>query len=96
MSHPLRENLEIHADELGDVVRCAKCHHIYCRADEDWQGFCAVRLFPPTKAGKLMEPLAGQYLLRQLYCPSCGALLDTDLVEEEKNESAGRSEQTGS
>jgi hypothetical protein len=37
-----------------------------------------------------MDILAGQYLLRQLYCPSCGVLLDTDLVEEKEKDGAGR------
>jgi hypothetical protein len=28
-----------------------------------------------------MEELVGQYLLEQLYCPSCGALFDTRVLE---------------
>jgi hypothetical protein len=43
---------------------------------------------PPTKAGPLMADLEGQYLLEQLYCPSCAALFDTQVVEAEKQESA--------
>jgi hypothetical protein len=29
-----------------------------------------------------MGLLDGEYLLRQLYCPSCAALVDTDFVEK--------------
>ncbi len=49
--------------------------HKYCRAGEDWREFSKTRLLPPTKAGALMSVLNGQYLLRQLYCPSCAVLL---------------------
>jgi hypothetical protein len=30
-----------------------------------------------------MSILDGQYLLQQLYCPSCAVLLDTDFVEKQ-------------
>jgi acetone carboxylase gamma subunit len=86
MNHPLRENLEIYAGGDGEWVRCSRCQHVHCRADEDWRKFCKTRLLPPTKAGQLMDSLAGQYLLRQIYCPSCGVLLDTDLVEENQKD----------
>ncbi len=29
-----------------------------------------------------MEDLVGQFLLEQLYCPGCAALLNTELVEK--------------
>jgi hypothetical protein len=90
MNHPLRENLEIYAGDDGEWIRCSRCRHIHCRADQDWRKFCKTRLLPPTKAGHLMDTLAGQYLLRQLYCPSCGILLETDLVEEKQKDGAGR------
>jgi len=90
MSHPLRESLEICTGDGGEWVRCSRCRHIHCRADQDWRKFCKTRLLPPAKAGQLMDTLAGQYLLRQLYCPSCGVLLDTDLVEEKEKDGAGR------
>jgi len=90
MNHPLREHLEIYAGDDGEWIRCSRCQHIHCRADQDWRKFCKTRLQPPTKAGQLMDTLTGQYLLRQIYCPSCGVLLDTDLVEENEKDGAGR------
>ena len=81
MKHPLRENLEI-ADATGaDWIHCSRCQFKYCRAGQDWRECCKIRLLPPNKAGSLMSILDGQYLMRQFYCPSCAALLDTDFVE---------------
>ena len=84
MSHRLRENLAI-ADETGAAwIRCGKCQHRYCRADQDWREFCTIRFLPPANAGSLLAILDGDYLLRQFYCPSCAALVDTDFVEKQQ------------
>jgi nicotinamidase-related amidase/phage FluMu protein Com len=82
MSYLLRENLELFAGPKGAAIRCAKCGHVFCRAGEDWKKASAVRLLPPTSAGPLMSEASGKYLLQQNSCPSCGVLLDTDLIEE--------------
>jgi acetone carboxylase gamma subunit len=90
MSHPLRANLIIAGVEGGaQWVCCAKCGHQYCRAGENWREHSKIRLLEPTKAGALMSVLKGQYLLRQLYCPSCAVLLDTDFIEEDARDSRG-------
>lgn len=86
MNHPLRANLEIANLDGTEWIRCSKCQRKHCRTDEDWQQFCKVRLLPPIKAGALMADLSGQYLLRQIYCPSCGVLLDTDFIEEDSSD----------
>ena len=82
MNHPLRANLEIEILGGTEWVRCSKCRRKHCRAAEDWRQHCKVRLLPPTTAGGLMSDLNGQYLLRQIYCPSCAVLLETDFIEE--------------
>lgn len=79
---PLRENLEVCKDKDGDRVRCIKCLYILCRVGEDWKKACGLRHLIPTKAGPLMKELKGSFLLEQLFCPSCGILLDTQVVEE--------------
>ena len=84
MNHPLRENLEVYADGNGLWMRCTSCFHILCSAEEDWRQACKRKLLSPTKAGPLMKDLVGQFLLEQIYCPSCGALMNTELVEEPK------------
>ena len=91
MNHPLRENLEVYSDESNAWIRCTKCLGILCRASENWRNFCARSLSPPTQAGPLLKELTGHFLLEQLCCPGCGALFNTDLVEEQKN---GQEERT--
>jgi acetone carboxylase gamma subunit len=84
MTHPLRENLEVSDHTGAPSIRCAKCRHHYCRADQDWRDFAAVRLSPPANAGGLFTILDGDYLLRQLFCPSCAALVETDFIESDQ------------
>ncbi len=82
MSYPFRENLEINTGSAGNTIRCARCSHILCQVGEDWKKACTRRIFPPTKAGPLTSELVGRYLFEKLYCPSCGVLLNSDMVEE--------------
>ncbi len=81
MNRLLRENLEIVTDGDVEWVQCSRCRHRHCRAGQDWKQFCKARLLPPTAAGPLMEELTEGYRLRQICCPSCGVLLETDIVE---------------
>jgi len=81
MSHPLRENLEVVSESGVDSICCSKCQHCYCRADEDWRLFSTVRLLAPTHAGRLFADLESSYFLRQLFCPSCATLVETDFIE---------------
>jgi acetone carboxylase gamma subunit len=84
MTHPLRENLEVTDESGAPSIRCSKCQHRYCRADQDWREFATVRLSPPANAGNLFSILEGGYLLRQLFCPSCAALVETDFIESDQ------------
>ena len=81
MSYPFRENMEVITDSGAEWIRCDKCSRMLCKLAESWKKRCARRTFPPTHAGPLMSQLVGHYLLEKLYCPSCGALLDSELVE---------------
>jgi nicotinamidase-related amidase len=85
MSYLLRENLELFTGPQGAHIRCARCQHVFCRAGEDWKPASRVRSLPPTAAGPLMGEACGKYVLQQNSCPSCGVLLDTDLIEEKKD-----------
>lgn len=82
MNHPLRENLEIADDNGTEWIRCSKCQFQYCRADQDWRQFCKIRLMAPARAGMLMAVLDDAHRMRQFYCPSCAALVDTDFIEK--------------
>ncbi|OGP27217.1 MAG: hypothetical protein A2038_04695 [Deltaproteobacteria bacterium GWA2_57_13] len=81
MNYPLREHLQAYTDSTGSWIRCTKCLHVLCPLGEDWKRSCKKGLFPPTKAGPLMSVLLGRYLLQKLYCPSCGTLFDSAMVE---------------
>jgi hypothetical protein len=81
MKHPLRENLEVNSNGDERKICCARCAYVLASGDGDWRSKSKRKLWPPTKAGPLMSELNGQYLLEQLYCPSCSALFDTSVVE---------------
>lgn len=80
MTRPLRENLEV--TKGGDKIYCARCMHSLCGINANWREACRARRFPPTVAGPLMKDLVGLFLIEQIYCPSCGVLFDTSLVEK--------------
>ena len=82
MSYPYRENLEAFGDSSERWIRCSRCSHMLCRVGEDWKAVSKKRTFPPTHAGVLMQALEDGYRLEKFYCPSCGALLDSDLAEK--------------
>ena len=84
MTHSLRENLEITDVSGTDMISCSRCRFQYCRADQKWREFCKTRLLPPRNAGILMCLLDREYRLRQFYCPSCAALVDTVFVEKQQ------------
>lgn len=85
MTYPIWENLEIYiGEQCSAVIRCTTCGHIYCEEGSDWRLAAERRLSSPTDAGPLMRDLVGQFMLEQLLCPSCGVLLNTDLVPHEK------------
>lgn len=85
MNHPLRENLEIYRDDAGVWTRCTRCRHVLCGAGGDWKQACKRKIMLPTKAGPLMTDLVGQFVLEQMYCPACGALMNSEIVEERKS-----------
>jgi hypothetical protein len=84
MRYPFRDYLEV-VSEVGEQwLRCTKCGLRLCGLGEDWKASCLKRTFPPTKAGPLMDLLEGRYLFEKLYCPACGVLLNSEMVEEKK------------
>jgi hypothetical protein len=82
VSYPPREVVEVCEENGGKVARCAKCTGDLGELGEDWKKGCRVKRLSPAEAGPLMKELVGHYLLQQFYCPSCGALLQNDLVEK--------------
>jgi N-methylhydantoinase B len=81
---PLQEYLSLHDKDGTRIIRCTQCSHIFCSANEDWTRVAARRCMPPTAAGPLMMELEGEYLLEQLYCPSCAVLLRSEIISQMK------------
>jgi hypothetical protein len=92
MNYPLRQNLEVYSDKAGRWIRCTRCLLVLCPLGENWRHVCLRTLAPPTHAGPLMQELVGHFALEQLDCPGCRALLNTELVEEQKDAQAERTE----
>jgi len=82
MTFPLQENLEVDPSAGGSKIRCSKCFYVYCEFGEDWRKVAVVRHLPATRASPLMSDFTDRLLLQQMFCPSCGALLDTRTVEK--------------
>ena len=86
MNFPLQENLEVDTNAGGSKIRCTKCFYVYCEVGKDWRKVAVIRHFPPTKASPLMRDFVDRLLLEQLFCPSCGVLLETRTVEKTEPE----------
>lgn len=82
---PYRENIDVCSDSDVRWLCCSRCTRILCRLDQDWRAASKRKLFPPNQAGPLMNHLNGRYVFEKLYCPSCGALFNSEMVEA-KNE----------
>jgi N-methylhydantoinase B len=82
---PFQEYLEIGRERGAADIRCTQCSHVFCSADEDWTHSAVLRRLPPTAGGPLMIDLNGQYLLAQLYCPSCAVLLRSEIERSEQD-----------
>ncbi len=80
MKRPFRENLELDMDPAPPRVLCTRCGFDF-GPEADWKQGSHRKLSPPTAAGPLMKDLEGQFLLEQLFCPSCKTLLDSEIVE---------------
>lgn len=82
MKYPIGDSLEV-IDEGGGNrrVQCSKCETFLALSPTAWREGARSRFLPARVASPLMSILDSQYRLKQLLCPSCGALLDTELVE---------------
>lgn len=88
MRYPIGENLEVVDDGRGSRrVQCSQCETPLAPSPTAWREGVRARYLPASVASPLMSILESQYHLKQLLCPSCGALLDTELVE--RTESGG-------
>jgi len=81
----IHDYLEI--DEQNKVYRCADCEKIYCKLEENYKNFLAIREGSCAElAGpSFMDAPPGMnvdngLVFRHFYCPSCGGLVTTELA----------------
>jgi N-methylhydantoinase B len=72
--------LELATDGKQKVVRCARCGHVFCAADENYKAYALHRavhlndVMPPLASG---EPYIGEYHIYT--CPGCATQLQVDM-----------------
>ena len=72
--------LELVASGKQKVIRCSRCGHLYCNADENYKLYALHRIqdlnqfMPPLPTG---EPYIGEYHIYS--CPGCATQLQVDL-----------------
>jgi hypothetical protein len=85
MKYQIGDNLEVlQVGEESYRVQCVKCGGELGSSPATWYEQAKVRMLPAGAASPLMAILDSQYRLKQLLCPSCGALLHTELVGAER------------
>ena len=70
-------------DGAGTVTACAACGHALGPAADAWKDHAVRRETPLAAAGGPAYDTGHEgVLLRQFFCPSCAALLDTETATE--------------
>ena len=78
----LSSTLNIAGDPGTRKVLCAKCDHEIGPAGEPWKKRVSLLERPIKELGETYE-LNDDVMLREFSCPSCKALLDTELALSE-------------
>jgi N-methylhydantoinase B len=80
----LNEFLEITTSAAGTpVIRCTRCGYDLCPATENHKLHALMHEGPVQEAGPHVNPyhLGGdKFVFRQFYCPSCLALINTEVA----------------
>jgi hypothetical protein len=72
--------LEVSTNGKQHVIRCSRCGHLFCKADENYKLYALHRsvhlkeIMPPLPTG---EPYIGEY--HEYFCPGCATQLQVDL-----------------
>jgi acetone carboxylase gamma subunit len=78
MSAPFSGSLEITDGKEGRSIACKGCGRALSAVGEPWKPAATVRERPMNGAGGSAYASAPHVVLRQFFCPGCGALLDTE------------------
>ena len=78
----IQEYLEVAGLSDGrNIVRCTKCGHIFCNADENYKQFSLYRERRDVSDLPKRQPLSGDSLFvvyQEYYCPDCATLIQVD------------------
>lgn len=75
---PINVNLQM-VKEQEDYIQCTHCGSKVSGAEDLWKDKVVSRKSPLSQAGPL-RPVDNGFFLREFFCPSCAALLDTEVV----------------
>ena len=78
MSAALSGSLAIVDTGDGRQIACKSCERPLVAAGQPWKQESVVRELPMNGAGGGAYASADHVVLRQFYCPGCGALLDSE------------------
>lgn len=83
MSAALSGSLAIVDTDDGKMIACQSCERPLVPSGRPWKPEAAVRELPMQGAGGNAYASADHVVLRQFYCPGCGALLDSETAMSE-------------
>lgn len=78
MSAAFSGSLAIVDTDDGRMIACQSCERPLVETGQPWKPNAAVKELPMHGAGGGAYESADHVVLRQFYCPGCGALLDTE------------------
>ena len=78
MNAPFTGSLHIVDTKDGASTACRTCEHVLAAVGQPWKSAAAMKEQPMNGTGGGAYVSAPHVVLRQFYCPGCGALLDTE------------------
>ncbi len=79
MTRLLSQSLIVDEFKDGTMVGCRACRHTLVRVQEPWKPHAVMR----ERRFRDIDPIYTtnhELLLREFFCPGCGALLDTEVA----------------
>lgn len=78
MSSLFSGSLNVIDTDEGQRLACVACERPIAAPGAPWKPHAAVKEIPMNGAGGTAYASADHVVLRQFYCPGCGALLDSE------------------
>ncbi len=74
----IHEYLQVLDTPGGQHVVCRRCGHQFCPATEGYKPYATMSTRPAGTAGP-RHRCAGEFVMREFYCPGCATLLDVEV-----------------